>query len=115
MRGHWGRRFHWWIAPIAVAAFAAFGFILMLLWNWLMPALFALPHLGFWQAWGLLILCKILFGGIHGHHGHKRWERGRMRRVIERWEEMTPEEREKFRRKMREGCGHFSSEAEPQA
>jgi hypothetical protein len=58
------------------------GLVLMLLWNWLAPAIFGIKMITFWQAVGLLILCKILFGGVHrrprpfyGHHRH--WERWR--------------------------------------
>lgn len=38
------------------------GLPLMLLWNWLMPTLFSLPVITFWQAVGLNILSGILFG-----------------------------------------------------
>ena len=49
-----------------------FGWIVMLLWNWLMPPVFNLPAITFWQAWGLVILTHILFKGGHGHdHTHK--------------------------------------------
>lgn len=83
--------------PLFCAAFAAlFGWIVMLLWNWLMPELFGLPLISFWQSVGLLLLCKILFGGLfgghHGHgcHGHGHCSRNKLR---ERWENMTPQER----------------------
>ena len=36
-------------------------FPLMLLWNWLMPAVFGLPTLTFWQTAGLIIICHVLF------------------------------------------------------
>jgi len=78
-----------------------FGFAVMWLWNWLMPDLFGLRPIGFWQAFGLLVLARLLFGGVRGGSGrHMRW-RHRMR---ERWERMTPEERERFREGLR-GCG----------
>ena len=78
-----------------------FGFAVMWLWNWLMPDLFGLRPIGFWQAFGLLLLARLLFGGVRGGSGrHMRW-RHRMR---ERWERMTPEERERFREGLR-GCG----------
>jgi len=79
-----------------------------LLWNWLMPALFHLPVIRFWQSVGLLFLSWFLFGGLRGFGrrgpGYRgRW-RGRMReRMRERWEQMTPEEREKFRQGVH-GC-----------
>ena len=80
-----------------------FSFAVMWLWNWLMPGLFGLHVLSFWQALGLLILSKILFSGFHGRPGFSRdW---RMR-FIRRWDQMTPEQREAFRAGMRGGCGH---------
>lgn len=48
-----------------------FGFLVMWLWNWLMPEIFGLPVITYWQAWGLVILAHILFklGGFpHPHH-----------------------------------------------
>ena len=85
-------------------AFAAiFTYVIMRLWNWLTPALFGWHVITFWQALGLLILCKILFGGFRGGPGrHLHWRR----RMFERWEQMTPEEREKFRDSMH-GCSPF--------
>jgi hypothetical protein len=85
----------------AVLAGGIFGFVVMWLWNRLMPALFGLHAIGFWQALGLLILSKILFTGFHGRPGFSHdW---RMR-FIRRWDQMTPEEREAFRAGLREGC-----------
>lgn len=52
---------------LAVAAFIGFGFLLAALWNWLMPAIFNLPTISFWQAWGIMVLSSILFKG-HGAH-----------------------------------------------
>jgi len=92
----------------AVLFLALFGFVLMSLWNWLMPALFGWHVITFWQALGLLILSKILFGGFRGGpRRHWYWRR----RMMERWEQMTPEEREKFRQGMRAQCGPFHHQA----
>jgi hypothetical protein len=54
----------------------AFGWIVMLLWNWLMPSIFGLPVISFWQAWGLVILSHLLFkaGGHHPHHDSRKWK-----------------------------------------
>jgi hypothetical protein len=55
------------LAIIGIAALAIlFGFVIMWLWNCLMPELFDLPTLSYWQAVGLFILSKILLGGIGG-------------------------------------------------
>jgi len=91
----------WWlfllIPPVVVLFGWVFGEIVMHLWNWLMPVLFGLHAITFWQGIGLLILCRILFGGWHGgpNRGHRR-DKG------DRWARMTPEEREKFRQNMRQ-------------
>jgi hypothetical protein len=77
----------------AVLFVTVFGYAVMRLWNWLMPVLFGWHLINFWQAVGILVLSKILFGGLHGRHGGRMHWRHRMR---ERWERMTPEEREKF-------------------
>ena len=77
------------------------GEVVMHLWNWLLPPLFGWRALTFWQALGLLALCRILFGGLGGHgpRQHRGWNwRDRCRK-------MSPEEREKFRRAMAEGYG----------
>jgi hypothetical protein len=83
---------------IMVVALIA-GFVVKGLWNALMPEIFGLHALTFWQALGLLLLTKLLFGGFHRHSGGGLWRS----RIRERWEKMTPEEREKFRDGMR--CG----------
>jgi hypothetical protein len=78
------------------------GAVTMLLWNALMPAIFHLPEINLLQALGILLLSKLLFGGFHGG-GRRRCGRGPWdRRMLERWEGMTPEERQKFISQMRE-------------
>lgn len=52
-----------------VIAFA-FGIFVMWLWNWLMPTLFTLPVITFWQAVGLVILLRLLVGSFKGHDQH---------------------------------------------
>jgi len=87
-----------------------FGFVVKELWNWLMPSLFGLHSITFVQALGLLILGKILFGGFHRGGGRGRWRSG----MRERWAQMTPEEREKFRAGMhRCGRGFAQPDAPP--
>ncbi len=95
-----------YLGPLAILAMALFiavgGEVVMKLWNWLLPGLFGWRQITFWQALGILVLCRILFGSMGGHGGPRSKFRGRMR---ERCQRMTPEEREKFRQGIREGWG----------
>jgi hypothetical protein len=81
------------IVALVLVAAAALGAVVMVLWNAVLPALFTgIRPLDYPHALGLLVLCRILFGGLHGRHG---WHgRGHWRR----WHAMTPEEREQFLR-----------------
>jgi hypothetical protein len=89
------------------------GLIVQYLWNWLLPTLFGFPQVTFWQALGLLALCRILFGGMGGRGGGSRWGRSRFRqRMAERWEHMTPEERERARRSWRGRWGYCPPDEE---
>ena len=101
------------IAPLAILGILIFIFIggqgVKLLWNWLLPPLFGWRPITFWQALGMLALCRILFGGS-GWHGSVR-SRIR-RRMEERCESMSPEEREQFRQRMRERWGYGPSPSE---
>src|SRR5882724_4333078 len=112
MRPRWKRLI--WIAPLAILGMALFVFIggeiVMRLWNWLVPPLFGWRQLTFWQALGMLALCRILFGGF-GFHGSGR--SNFRRRMEERWEHMTPEERERFQQGMRGRCGIDRSGSDP--
>src|SRR5271169_173353 len=88
----------WKIVPLVLIGIAALGYLVMVLWNWLLPTLFAgVREIGYMQALGVLVLSKILFGGFRGHGCHGRCHR-------HRWEQMTLEEREKFQAGM-SGCG----------
>ena len=88
----------------AIIAIPLYGFVVMQLWNWLAPDIFGWHTIAFAQALGLLFLSRILFGGWRGPRGgRRRWNwRGRLR---DRWQKMTPEEREKFQEGMHRRCG----------
>jgi hypothetical protein len=89
--------------PVFIALFILIGGEVVLhLWNWLAPALFGLKQITFWQAVGLLALCRILFGGFSGRGSHGPNFRKRM---SGHWNRMSEEEREKFRQVMRSGGG----------
>jgi hypothetical protein len=106
-----------WIAPLAVLGMLLFmaigGVIVQLLWNWLLPSLTGWHRITFWQAIGLLALCRILFGGLGWRVSHRSSLRRRMaERMDERCAFMTPEERERFRQRMRERWGFEPSSGE---
>ena len=71
-----GRSRCWKIGLMVLVGIAALGWVVMALWNWLIPALFTGAHqVSYLQAMGLLVLCKILFGGLRGHGCPARWHR----------------------------------------
>lgn len=99
-------RMKWlWIAPVAMIGIllvcAIGGSVVMLLWNWLMPPLFGRPEVTFWQGLGLLVLCRVLFGGGSRHGFHRS-----------RW---TDEEKARFRQRVRERLGLSPAEGETRA
>ena len=77
------------------------------LWTWLMPTIFGWRAVTFWHALGLLALSRILFGRLGGPGRRMHW-RGRM---MARWQQMTPEEREKFLAGIQGRCGPFAAPA----
>ncbi|MFZ6010485.1 MAG: hypothetical protein ACOYXT_09065 [Bacteroidota bacterium] len=91
-----------WVAfgALGILAVLLFGWIFMALWNWLVPKLFNGPVVSYWEAMGLLLLSKIIFGfgGKGGSHGG-RWKQRYYQNKIS---SMTPEERERFKSRMRE-------------
>src|ERR1700692_3834062 len=108
MKRYWGFR------AVRMAAFAALawgllGYCIMALWNAVLPAVTGLHAITFVQALGLLVLSRILFGGLRGwgrRGGHWR------ARMQARWQQMTPEERERFREVLgSRGCGRSDASA----
>ena len=100
----------------AVAFVALAGLAVMALWNALLPTLFGVPLITFWQALGLLVLGRLLLGfgfrgprgyGGWGHRGgwdgpsHERWRE----KMEERWKALTPEQREQMRQRWEARCG----------
>ncbi|MDR0546572.1 MAG: hypothetical protein LBG77_03170, partial [Dysgonamonadaceae bacterium] len=80
----------------------AFGAVLMLLWNWLVPGIFGWAAINYWQALGLWALARILFGSGVGRH----WMRTGMHHhhfnpIREKWMKMSDEERKEFLKKHR--------------
>jgi hypothetical protein len=99
-----------------LAMIAVFSVAAMFLWNALMPEIFGLPALGYWQAAGLVILARILFGGLGPGHfgafgGRGGFHQGNPFR--EKWMKMTDDERVEFVRTHRGFRNHPFFEGNP--
>lgn len=86
--------------------------LVLMLWNWLMPALFnGARAIDYWQALGLIVLCRVLFGGGHGRwggrHGHRGHQRGHAH-----GHDISADERERFKRRFMGRCGAPSAGGE---
>ncbi|MBO9634425.1 MAG: hypothetical protein J7578_15025 [Chitinophagaceae bacterium] len=96
---------------LCVVLFATlFTFIVMSLWNAILPAVLGVKAITFWQALGIIILSKILFGGFGGGGGGPWKGRARARwreNLAKKWDNMSPEEREKFKSSLQERCGNW--------
>jgi hypothetical protein len=110
-RGFWAAKCAAFLVLVP-ALIAGLSWVVMSLWNALIPVLFHGPVVSFWQAVGLLVLSKILFGGFRGRGGRRgHWQREMWR---QKWETLTPEERDRLRSKFRgRRCGWGSSEEPP--
>ena len=89
------------------AAFmAAIGAVVMYLWNAILPRVVGVNPLGYWDALGLLVLCRILFGSFHGgHKGRGPGKKfGRKKRWMEKWSNMSEEEKAQMKERWRQKC-----------
>ena len=105
MKRFWFKRIFMFVI-FFIAAVLLFGTIVMGLWNAILPAVIGVKTITFIQALGILLLSKILFGGFGrrgGWHGgrHNAWRN----KMQDKWANMTPEEREKFKAEWKNRCG----------
>jgi hypothetical protein len=90
------------LIPMVLLGLAIFTWVVMLLWNNVLAQVVHVSIINFWQALGLLVLSKILFGGFRGAQwGKHHWRKN----MMQRWDGMTPEEKEKFRGEWEKRCG----------
>lgn len=87
------------------AAILLFGFVVMGLWNAILPAVLGVKAISFVQALGILLLSKLLFGGFGGGEGFRRRRHEWKQQMQEKLSTMTPEEREKFKAEWKNRCG----------
>jgi Ca2+/H+ antiporter, TMEM165/GDT1 family len=112
-RGFWIRKIAMGVV-IGAAAVFLFGLILMNLWNAILPAVIHVSAITFWQAIGILLLSKILFGGFRGGWGgggrRAQWKE----KMQNKWKEMTPEQRDQFKQDWRNRCATWRRPAQEQ-
>ena len=90
------------LVPIFIGGIFLFTWVIMLLWNGILPEVAGVKTISFFQAMGILVLSKILFGFNKGWGGrHYQWKQ----RMEEKLQHMTPEEREKFKAEWKNRCG----------
>jgi len=90
---------------VFVVVFSALSFVVMFLWNAILPEVTEVKPLNFWQAAGLLILAKILFGGFRGRKRRSgSWRNSKKNHWRNKWMEMNEEEREAAKLRWKEYC-----------
>ena len=92
MKRYWFPKFIGMVALATLAIFV-FSFFVMYLWNETLPVLFHFPLISLWQALDLLILSRLLFGGLRGPWGGRQHWKNRMER---KWMNMSSEEKQKL-------------------
>ncbi|MDX2361149.1 MAG: hypothetical protein QNK23_10100 [Crocinitomicaceae bacterium] len=90
--------------PFMIVGAALMVALVMVLWNWLMPDIFGLIPISYWQAGGLLLLGKLLFSGFNfkKRGGKSPFAKKAMK---EKFMNMTDEEKDAFKAKWKERCG----------
>ena len=111
MKKLWIKKGFMFLILFIVAVFL-FGLIVMGLWNAILPVVLGVKTITFWQALGILVLSKILFGGFGGSRwrGSPQWKQ----KMKQRWDNMTPEERENFKSEWKNRCaGRWGRHTKP--
>ncbi|NVO18648.1 MAG: hypothetical protein HXX13_03060 [Bacteroidetes bacterium] len=107
---HYKRRY-WFFLLIPVFLFSA-AWIVMLLWNAILPEVVHAGLITYWQALGLLVLSRILFGGFGHHRGHSPHTFHKARELRQKWAQMSDEEKQKFKEEFKNRCEHRPSAGE---
>jgi len=100
---------------VFIVVFAAAIAVIMLLWNWLIPGVIGWSTINYWQAAGLAILCRLLFGGIGGKFNPRDFRNAENRHHLhEKLKEMSFNERREFIRNRMADMRGFTREGYPQ-
>ncbi len=100
-QGKW-RKIRFLIPLFFVVAFGFFSWVVQILWNWLIAPTFSLSPYSYWQAMGLLVLCRILFGGFRFGGAQRSGKPPFNRR--NKWMNMSEEERQQFKSEWEKRC-----------
>jgi hypothetical protein len=106
------RRF-WFGKAVMILVFCTafvmlFSFIVMSLWNGILTDVLGVKAVTFWQALGILILSKILFSGFGGlHHKREHFKNRFRQKMMDKWEKMTPEEKQRFKDEWKNRCRNW--------
>jgi len=92
--------------PLLIIGLFGMSAIVMLLWNWILPGISTMSPLGYWQAMGLLVLCRILFGGLNFNRHHDKVHRHFEERAAfkEKFMDMNDEEKSQFKSQWKSRC-----------
>lgn len=99
-----GKKFIFFLPVVALIA-TALGYIVMYLWNWILPEVTHAGRLNFWQALGLLVLCRLLFGNFNKGGGGSNRFREKAMGMRSKWQNMNEEQRIKFKEEYKRRCG----------
>jgi hypothetical protein len=86
---------------IPITIFFGTGFVTMLLWNFLIPSLFGLKSITYFQALGLFLLSRIIFGSFGFRNKKPPFANAKFR---ENMINMNDEERQKFKEEWKNRC-----------
>jgi hypothetical protein len=101
------RKFRFLIPLVVLGVVALLSFVVFALWNGVLSNVLGVKTITYWQALGLLVLARILFGGFPGRRGGPFGPPWRRHLMMERWQSLTPEQREAMREEMRQRFGDW--------
>ncbi len=95
---HKSRKYLFLLVPVIIFAVTL---VVQQLWNFVIPEVFGVKAITYWQALALLVLSRILLGNFSPGRRPGIAQRGELRK---KWLKMTAEEREKFKEEWKRRC-----------
>ncbi len=113
---HWPRKIALFLL-FGITALLVFGWVVMTLWNAILPSVTGVSPINFGQALGILLLSKILFGGFRPGGGDRWGSKRRLHwkeHLQHKWSSMSPEEKEKFQQAWQSRCSRWRKSSAPE-